>query len=1447
MMSFQPRRGGAFRIGSALLSAAALSASLFVAGVADAQVKWRNGPVELPQHLAKAALQNRLDAFAQNDEASRVLLHFDSPVEKATRAELADAGVRLLEYVGENAWFASLDKAALDTGKAAAARGLVSIEEINPDWKLHPDLADGIIQPWSIVGRDLVPQFEGDKVPAGERPDFEFEARIAVYVNFHKDVNLDTEGARIIREIGGEIRSLVRSTNMIVAHISASTVRDLSNEDAVLYVEPPLPLLTPLNAENRALTEADVVQAAPYGLSGLGVDVLVYDGGQVRASHLGYTNPPIIGPSDTSGVSDHATHVAGTVGAGDTGAPGIDPTEKGMAPNVQIISYGFEQPGGLQQGFLYTDPGDIEADYLEAIGLGADVSNNSIGTNTAPNGFPCDWEGNYNNTSILIDSIVRGSLGSPFRVFWANGNERQGSQRCGATYQTTAPPACAKNHITVGSLDSDTDLNSSFTSWGPADDGRMKPDLSAPGCQVGGDGGVRSLGSGSDTDYGVKCGTSMASPTACGIGALLIEDWRTIFPSEPDPRNSTLKALLAHTAQDIEDPGPDYKTGYGSIRAAAAVDQLRSGNLLEDSVDQSTSFLATVIVQPGDPELKITMAWDDAPATPLADPVLVNDLDLVVFSPSGARAYPWTLGGLANPSAPAERTQENHVDNIEQVLVENPEAGAWFVEVRGTNVPTGPQPFSLVASPFLVNCADAGTVNLNGTKFACSDTVNITVIDCGLNTSDSVLDSVDVTADSGSEPGGETITLLETDPASAKFTGSIDIDAADSAGVLLVADGDTVTVTYNDADDGTGSPAVVTANASVDCTPPVVSGVTVTDVQPRDATIEFTTDEPATAMIHYGTSCGTLGSTEVKLGANTSHSILLTGLTDDTGYFFSVEVADEAGNTATDDNAGSCYTFTTPEVPDFFTEQFTAGGDLQGTALFLAPSGGVDQYVACSFPIGGFPTDPAGGTPVSLGDDDSFLATLSGGNQVSMYGASYNSFYIGSNGYLTFGVSDTDYTEDLIDHFDAPRVSALFDDLNPTLGGSVSWKEESNRAVVTYEDISQYSDTDSNSVQVELFFDGSIQISWVNVETGDFIAGISEGAGLDPDFFASDLSVYGSCGPRPPFATSASYTVPEETPYDITLLASDDGLPDPPGALTYTITSLPTQELRDKGDDSLISSVPYTLLGNEVTYTPGAGFSGSDSFGFSVSDGGTPPDGGDSDPATVSLFVEPVLALPFYDDFPSPTQSFDPLKWSLVDDATVDDFALGEPSEPYSARFNGMPDGGDTIESLLMNTAAYTDLTLTFWYQRTGPGNSPESGEDLVVEFVNDMGQWEELARYPGDGPDMTTFTEESIAMPSNAYHSAFRLRFSSTGTSSSVDEYDDWFVDEVLLDGTLVACDGDADGDGTVTVNDVSYVIFRFGNSGAPGGGVDGDANGDGIVDVNDVSFVIFRFGPCP
>src|SRR5205823_3787883 len=158
----------------------------------------------------------------------------------------------------------------------------------------------------------------------------------------------------------------------------------------------------------------------------------------------------------------------------------------------------------------------------------------------------------------------------------------------------------------------------------------------------------------------------------------------------------------------------------------------------------------------------------------------------------------------------------------------------------------------------------------------------------------------------------------------------------------------------------------------------------------------------------------------------TTHDLMLTGLQPTTRYFFALAVTDTAGNSRIDDNGGACYTFTTLEQPDYFTELFSASdNDLANQSITFSPDASSDFYRACRGTVAAFPTDPAGGTVLELGDDNAIAVTLTGGARVALYGTSYDSFYVGSNGYITFISGDATFLESLESHFSLPRIAAL--------------------------------------------------------------------------------------------------------------------------------------------------------------------------------------------------------------------------------------------------------------------------------------------------------------------------------------------------------------------------------------------------------------------------------------
>jgi hypothetical protein len=207
-----------------------------------------------------------------------------------------------------------------------------------------------------------------------------------------------------------------------------------------------------------------------------------------------------------------------------------------------------------------------------------------------------------------------------------------------------------------------------------------------------------------------------------------------------------------------------------------------------------------------------------------------------------------------------------------------------------------------------------------------------------------------------------------------------------------------------------------------------------------------------------------------------------------------------------------------PQALAFPVEQFTSEADafdLQFMSITFEPVGDGTSYTTQIQQITQLPTDPSGGTNLELGDDTFAFVKLASPAMVSIYGNSFSGFYVGSNGYITFTEGDQAYSESLQKQFDTLRVSGLFDDLSPNAGGQVSWKQLGNRAVVTWQNVPEYGTNNSNTFQIALFYDGSIQISWTKVDAVQAIVGLSNGFGVPPDFQETDFSELSTTPPPP--------------------------------------------------------------------------------------------------------------------------------------------------------------------------------------------------------------------------------------------------------------------------------------------------------------------------------------------
>lgn len=446
--------------------------------------------------------------------------------------------------------------------------------------------------------------------------------------------------------------------------------------------------LTTFNKRAAISTATDLVQQVSpgYGLDGDGIIIGIWDGGWVRDSHFEFGSRVITQDTDpdSTGIDDHATHVGGTLGAS-----GLNVDAKGMAPAATIHSYGWDGDLGEMAGAAANAPGQPTKIY---------VSNHSYGLLE-----PDSYFGQYMIDVDDIDGLVYGN--EYYLPFIAAGNDQDLSA---SGYDTIAYYGVAKNVMTVGAVkdavsgstrETAKGAMTDFSSWGPVDDGRIKPDIVANGYEL------KSTSYASDTGYlqWGWSGTSMATPNASGSAALLVELYKELF-SGGAMRASTLKGLIIHTADDLGNPGPDYKYGWGLMNTKAAADLVNDvalGNVLrmqEGTLSAANSSDTYSIFPSGAEALKVTLCWTDPAANENYDtqPDLVNDLDLRVTGPNGT-TYPYKL----NRNIPENNaTQgENNVDNVEQVYIELPDAGTYTVTVDyDGSLSGGSQDYSLLIS-----------------------------------------------------------------------------------------------------------------------------------------------------------------------------------------------------------------------------------------------------------------------------------------------------------------------------------------------------------------------------------------------------------------------------------------------------------------------------------------------------------------------------------------------------------------------------------------------------------------------------------------------------------------------------------------------------------------------------------------------------------------------------
>ncbi len=833
------------------------------------------------------------------------LIQFTAAPQPDQRAQLSALGVELLRYVPEDAFIAKLEKAQLTQIQAL---GFVHwVGPYRPEHKIHPRLA-------------------------ATRAKSSTNGLVAV------NILLASSATRAeINEVRGHasavhFESHLRQGTIVRALVPSSKIDALAQSSAVLWIEPATKRKLIDEAASKIVGGDDGNTGTPtltqqLGYNGSNVLVGIADTGLDNgttnnmhpdlagrvASFIYY--PPLTNAADEH---SHGTHVAGIV-AGNAATGEVDASGAlyglGVASGASLVIERIFDGDGNE----VDPPPSDEKLTQDATRAGAKIGSNSWGN---------DVQGEYDLDASTFDELVRdadtGTPGDqPYILEFSAGN-------AGPDSQTLDSPATGKNVIATGAsenggqldfglYDDGPDTMADFSSRGPCEDGRIKPDVVAPGTFV------ASLLSASASDalawlpidnfYIYMGGTSQAGPHASGAAAVFVQYYKSLHTNAV-PSPALVKAALINSAEEMDEnnggpgPVPNNDEGWGRLNIANIIGSTRG----TEYVDQTTpltngaTFDHHTFVQASDMPLKITLAYTDVPGFPGALPALVNDLDLEVTAPDGTLYRGNQYEG--SESLPNATTTDN-INNVEGVTISQPIPGDYLVRVRARNVVQDArldtqaidQDFALVVSADLLP-QGKGMVLFDRASYTAPGTFKLEVLDTARVASHSIGTQIKSTT----APTNQFHVLFTTGSYGA-FTNVVTMVLTNPAtGQLLVRNGDVITASYVDAS-GTNR----TATATVDIAPPVLTAVT-SSIDIGVITITWQTSEPANSVVYYSTNQSfNLSVTNSDLV--TSHSVRLFNLVPGQTYYFIVGSTDLAGNTTINNNSGTNYSFVAVQTP----------------------------------------------------------------------------------------------------------------------------------------------------------------------------------------------------------------------------------------------------------------------------------------------------------------------------------------------------------------------------------------------------------------------------------------------------------------------------------------------------------------------------------------------------
>lgn len=429
-------------------------------------------------------------------------------------------------------------------------------------------------------------------------------------------------------------------------HLRPNDLQQLQQNPAVKYIDQPArKAVEELELKDSDLSANTVaaVHALYPNLAGQGVVVSVKEN-PFDTTDIDFKNRYILSPAFDEPHALHATTMATIIGGGGNSSP----LAKGVAWQSTLTS----------SSFANLMPDDTEQLLQQEVS----VQNHSYGVGV---------ENYYGLESMAYDEQVH-KQPHLLHIF-SSGNSGTATPETG-TYAGLAGFAnltgqfkTSKNTLSIGALNTDGTVGE-LSSVGPAYDGRIKPELVAHG--VG--------------------GTSEAAAVASGVAALLQQAY--LQQHNTLPSAALVKALLINSADDAGEPNVDFESGYGNIDALGAMQTLQEERHFTGSLSQGQQQQFTLEIPSGVQELKLTLVWHDPAATPDAPKALVHDLDLRLrHLPSGQQWLPWVLSAHPHPDSlqKSARRGPDHLNNIEQVTLQQPNAGTYTIDVTAFDLPAG--------------------------------------------------------------------------------------------------------------------------------------------------------------------------------------------------------------------------------------------------------------------------------------------------------------------------------------------------------------------------------------------------------------------------------------------------------------------------------------------------------------------------------------------------------------------------------------------------------------------------------------------------------------------------------------------------------------------------------------------------------------------------------------